>query len=171
VRTLSEQLAGYAAYHQDRRNIWTHQIGIPLIVLGAAVLASRPAALPSPAMLIALPLAVFYLRLDLRLGAAMAVLLTLAVWAGHVVAEGSEFVWLTAGIGLFVVGWTAQFIGHAYEGKKPAFTEDLTSLAIGPLFIVADLAVRAGLRPELRRALQTEASGTGSKQASRQFLS
>ena len=33
MRTLTQQLAQYAEYHRDRRNIATHFIGIPLIVL------------------------------------------------------------------------------------------------------------------------------------------
>lgn len=31
---FKKQLAMYASYHQDRRNIATHMVGIPLIVLG-----------------------------------------------------------------------------------------------------------------------------------------
>ena len=43
MRTLTQQLTQYAAYHRDRRNIATHFIGIPMIVLALAVLLSRPA--------------------------------------------------------------------------------------------------------------------------------
>ncbi|HEY2608686.1 MAG TPA: Mpo1-like protein, partial [Paraburkholderia sp.] len=43
MSTLTQQLTQYAAYHRDRRNIATHFIGIPLIVLALAVLLSRPA--------------------------------------------------------------------------------------------------------------------------------
>ena len=43
IPRLTQQLAKYAAYHRDRRNIATHFIGIPMIVLAVAVLLSRPA--------------------------------------------------------------------------------------------------------------------------------
>ncbi len=33
--------------------------------------------------------------------------------------------------GLFSVGWTFQFVGHAFEGKKPSFVEDKRALVIG----------------------------------------
>ena len=33
MRSLEDQLAAYAAYHRDARNIVTHFIGIPLIVV------------------------------------------------------------------------------------------------------------------------------------------
>lgn len=32
---------------------------------------------------------------------------------------------------LFVVGWTFQFVGHAYEGKPPEFTKDWRFLFVG----------------------------------------
>jgi uncharacterized membrane protein YGL010W len=37
--------------------------------------------------------------------------------------------WTTAG--LFVTGWTFQFIGHAYERKPPEFTKDWRFLFVG----------------------------------------
>ena len=43
MQTLTDQLSKYAAFHRDRRNIVTHFIGIPLIVLAVAALLSRPA--------------------------------------------------------------------------------------------------------------------------------
>jgi uncharacterized membrane protein YGL010W len=36
-----------------------------------------------------------------------------------------------AAIGLFVVGWIFQFVGHAYEGKRPEFFKDLRFLLVG----------------------------------------
>ncbi|EPR3506127.1 DUF962 domain-containing protein [Serratia marcescens] len=41
MRSLEDQLAAYAAYHRDVRNIATHFIGIPLIVV--SLLARYPA--------------------------------------------------------------------------------------------------------------------------------
>ena len=38
MKTLVDHLAQYAAYHRDRRNILSHFIGIPMIVLSIAVL-------------------------------------------------------------------------------------------------------------------------------------
>ncbi|HVX96874.1 MAG TPA: DUF962 domain-containing protein [Polyangia bacterium] len=32
---------------------------------------------------------------------------------------------------LFVVGWTFQFVGHAYEGKPPEFLKDWRFLFVG----------------------------------------
>ena len=34
-------------------------------------------------------------------------------------------------VGLFVVGWILQFVGHAYEGKPPEFFKDWRFLFVG----------------------------------------
>jgi uncharacterized membrane protein YGL010W len=44
------------------------------------------------------------------------------------------------------VAWIGQFIGHAYEGKRPSFFKDVKFLMIGPLWLVAALYRRLGLK-------------------------
>ena len=34
-------------------------------------------------------------------------------------------------LGLFVVGWILQFVGHAFEGKPPEFLKDYRYLFVG----------------------------------------
>ncbi|SCW99516.1 MULTISPECIES: DUF962 domain-containing protein [unclassified Pseudomonas] len=159
MKSLVDHLSQYAAYHRDPRNIASHFIGIPLIFVAVAVLLSRPGwpvgtVLVSPALLAAVASAWFYLRLELRLGALMTVLLGLAVWLGQVLAAQSTWVWLGSGLGMFVVGWAIQFVGHSYEGRKPAFVDDLTGLIVGPLFVVVEAGFLLGLRGELKRAIE-----------------
>jgi uncharacterized membrane protein YGL010W len=159
MKPLTDQLTQYAAYHLDRRNVVMHMVGIPLIVVAVATLLSRPvfdaASLAlSPSVPVAVIGALFYLRLDARFGVAMTLFLALSVWAGRVLAAQSTVLWLGAGLGMFLAGWVIQFVGHYYEGRKPAFMDDLMGLAIGPLFIVAELAFLLGLRRDLRRAME-----------------
>lgn len=159
MKNLVDHLSQYAAYHRDPRNIASHFIGIPMIVLAVAILLSRPGMLVfgqwlSPTTLVVLGSAAFYLRLDLRFGLAMAALLALSVWIGAIVAQQPTGLWLSAGLGLFVAGWVIQFVGHYYEGRKPAFVDDLSGLIIGPLFVVAELAFLLGLRKPLRLAIE-----------------
>jgi uncharacterized membrane protein YGL010W len=47
---------------------------------------------------------------------------------------------------LFVLAWVGQFIGHRIEGKRPSFFQDLQFLLIGPLWLLADLYRRLGVR-------------------------
>ena len=162
MKSLVDHLSQYAAYHRDPRNIASHFIGIPLIFVAVAVLLSRPgwpvgAVLVSLALLVAVASAWFYLRLELRLGVLMTVLLGLAVWLGQVLAAQSTWVWLGSGLGMFVVGWVIQFVGHYYEGRKPAFVDDLTGLIVGPLFVVVEVGFLLGLRGELKRAIEERA--------------
>ncbi|WP_411381618.1 DUF962 domain-containing protein [Pseudomonas sp. MPB26] len=159
MKSLVDHLSQYAAYHRDPRNIASHFIGIPLIVVAVAVLLSRPewavAGLwISPAVIVALLSTWFYLRLELALGLLMTLLMGLSVWAGHVLAAQSTTVWLSSGVGMFVVGWVIQFVGHYYEGKKPAFVDDVSGLIVGPLFVVAELAFLLGLRQGLKQQIE-----------------
>ncbi|MBZ9783967.1 DUF962 domain-containing protein [Pseudomonas sp. REP124] len=161
-KSLVDHLGQYAAYHRDPRNIASHFIGIPLIVVAVAVLLSRPqwgGGWLSPAVLVSLASAWFYLRLELRLGVLMTVLLGLCVWAGHVLAQQSTLVWLSSGVGMFVVGWAIQFVGHHYEGRKPAFVDDVTGLIVGPLFVVAEVAFMLGLRQGLKEQIEVRVGG------------
>ncbi|AWA37231.1 hypothetical protein DBV33_01015 [Pseudomonas fluorescens] len=162
MKSLVDHLSQYAAYHRDPRNIASHFIGIPLIVVAVAVLLSRPEGSVgglwiSPAVIAALASAGFYLRLELKLGVLMTVLMGLSVWAGHVLAQQSTLVWLSAGLAMFVIGWVIQFVGHHYEGRKPAFVDDLSGLIVGPLFVVAELAFMLGMRHELKEQIEARA--------------
>lgn len=168
MRTLTQQLTQYAAYHRDRRNIATHFIGIPLIVLALGVLSSRPAfavgALPfalSPAWILFGAATVYYLVLDAPLGVMMALVSVLCVAFGQWLGAQSTLMWLATGIGLFVVGWVFQFIGHvAYEHRKPAFVDDVIGLLIGPLFVLAEALFAFGWRPALREAIEAQVGPT-----------
>ncbi len=165
MKTLTDHLAQYAAYHRDRRNIFSHFIGIPPILLAVAILLSRPGVewaglWLSPALLVAMTLGGFYLRLDRRFGVVMLLLLGASLWCAAGLAIQSTTLWLSSGLGLFVLGWIIQFVGHYYEGRKPAFVDDIMGLAIGPLFVVAELAFLLGLRPELEQAITARAGPT-----------
>jgi uncharacterized membrane protein YGL010W len=167
MKSLAEQLAHYAAYHRDSRNLITHMLGIPMIVVALATLLSRPAFGIAPLVLspAAIMAAIFYLRLDARLGIAMTLLLALSLWAGQELAAQSTALWLACGTGMFFIGWVAQFVGHYFEGRKPAFKDDLMGLAIGPLFIVAELGFLLGLRRDVRFAVEEKLAGVQSSTA------
>ena len=157
MSALVQKLSAYAAYHRDTRNITAHMLGIPLIVLAVEILLSRPvfAGWLTPAMLASALAVIYYFTLDAGFAITLAVLLGLAAWAGLALAALPTPVWAGLGVGLFVIGWIIQFIGHGFEGRKPAFLDDLTSLLIGPLFIVAEFAFLLRLRPWLKQAIQS----------------
>ena len=51
-------------------------------------------------------------------------------------------VWMVA-LGLFVLGWILQFIGHAVEGKPPEFFKDWRFLFVGVRWWRAKIRGRA----------------------------
>jgi uncharacterized membrane protein YGL010W len=167
MRTLTEQLSQYAAYHRDRRNVATHFIGIPMIVLALGVLLSRPSwslgttnIELTPAWIVFAAATLYYLLLDVPLGIGMALVSVACAAFGQWCARLSTPAWLAAGAGLFVAGWVFQFIGHVrYEHRKPAFVDDIVGLLIGPLFILAELLFGLGLRASLHKAIEARLAG------------
>ena len=165
MRSFTDQIANYAAYHRDRRNIATHFVGVPLIVFAVATLLSRPVfdvagVAMTPAWIAVAATVAFYLSLNIAYGVVMAAILAVLVWATGVFAPLSTLAWLAWGIGLFVVGWAIQFLGHWYEGRKPAFVDDLIGLLIGPLFLVTETAFALGLSPQLKREVESRVGPT-----------
>jgi uncharacterized membrane protein YGL010W len=166
VKSVEENLTQYAAYHRDRRNIATHFVGIPLIVF-AVVLALATVAIPvagfgmTLAAVVTFLACAYYLRLDIALGIAMAVVLfAMCAVASEIVARaGIAGALILAGV-LFVVGWALQFLGHKFEGMKPAFVDDLMQLAIGPLFVCAEIFFALGAKPRLRHYIEERVGRT-----------
>ena len=48
-------------------------------------------------------------------------------------------------LGLFIFGWTLQFVGHAIEGNQPAFFENPFYLLVGPWWLLRRVAASVGL--------------------------
>ena len=114
-------------------------------------------------LVVGLGAAAYYLALDLRFGLTMASLIAAASLLAMRVAAASTGTWLAVGLGLFGVGWVIQLVGHYYEGKKPAFIDDLSGLLIGPLFVVAESAFALGLRSQLHAAIVRDAGPTNTR--------
>ena len=171
MTTFVQHLSKYAAYHRDKRNVATHFVGIPMIVAGVTTLLSRPVLMHvdgvaiAPALIAVAITALFYLKLDLRFGIVMSVFLAACLWLGQLLAAQPTAILLSWGIGLFVVGWAFQFLGHYYEGKKPAFVDDIMGLAIGPIFVAAELAFELGLRKDVQDAVEARVGPTLNRQA------
>lgn len=166
MSSLTDHLSQYATYHRDRRNIATHFVGVPLIVFAVMVLASRPVlfefggAPVTPAVIASIATVAWYVSLDRGLGLAMAAAFAAMLAAAAPLAAAGTTAWLGWGLGAFVVGWIVQFVGHAYEGRKPAFFDDLRGLLVGPLFVAAEAAFLLGLRRALRAEIEQRAGPT-----------
>ena len=52
---------------------------------------------------------------------------------------------LAVAVGVFVVAWIGQFVGHLIEGKKPSFLEDVKFLLVGPAWLLGFVYRRLGI--------------------------
>jgi len=158
MKTLEEQMAFYAAYHQDVRNKATHFVGVPAIMLSlfiplAWLRLDVGGVAISAAMLFAAAVVVYYFLLDVPLALAMLVVSAVLVWMGDLIAsQGTAQGWVWFGV-LFVGGWILQFVGHHYEGKRPALLDNIFQAFIGPMFLVAESFVVMGQRSDLADAM------------------
>jgi uncharacterized membrane protein YGL010W len=162
-RFFCRQLAFYAQYHRDPRNCVTHYLGMPMLFV-AAILPLQAARIAVDGyvlplgILLTLPAIIGWIVLDLGVGVTLAFLLCpLLAISELVVRTGSSLLLWTSVTVLFVVGWSFQFLGHAvFERRRPAFADDLSQALIGPMFVVAKLLVRLGLRRDLAPYLAGE---------------
>lgn len=159
LRPATDLLVQYAEYHRDRRNIASHFIGIPLIVLAIGVLLARVEIGPlNLAWLVWALSALWYLtRGQFVAGLATVGVNGLLMALAQPLAQGSTAAWLGWGLGLFVVGWVIQFVGHYWEGRKPAFVDDLVGLLVGPMFVVVEWLFAAGWGRELAAEIERRA--------------
>ncbi len=159
-------LALYAEYHRDRRNIVTHFVGVPMIVFGVGVLLAAvhfvingyniTLAWATFALVAAWYLTRGHFGIGLATTAGVGLLMLLA----HQAARGPLWQWLGWGVGFFAVGWVIQFIGHYYEGKKPAFADDLVGLLVGPMFVVLEMLAPLGFFKDLMADVERHAGPT-----------
>jgi len=172
-RSASELMVQYAHYHRDRRNIATHLVGIPLIVLSIGMLlalvsmdiAGQPVTL---AALLWLFSTLWYLtRGNLLLGLATSAvngaLIALAHTPEASAGWGLNLIWDAAwfpGLAVFVIGWIIQFVGHIYEGRKPAFVDDVVGLLVGPMFVVGEVLMMAGMLRNMHSLIEAQAGAT-----------
>lgn len=153
MRTLDEWFGSYAADHQNPVNRAIHWVCVPTImwaVIGA--LWTIPPILPDwfkPglwAVLAMIAAYAFYHRLSHNLGYAMAIAFVASgaiSWALYG-ALGPRGLLILAAV-LFVAAWIGQFIGHAIEGRRPAFLTNVVQLLIGPAWLMGKLLRRLGI--------------------------
>ena len=158
MKPIEEQMATYAAYHQDARNKATHFIGVPIIVLSLFIpLAWLRIGDLSAAMLFAAVVIVYYFVLDVPLAAAMLVVFAALVWLGEWIAGmGPVAGWSWFAV-LFVGGWILQLVGHVYEGRRPALADNLFQIFVAPIFLAAEVFFALGYKPALHAAVQERA--------------
>ncbi len=142
----------YSGDHRNATNQKIHVWCVPAILWSVVALLwtipvpealARPGAWAGLAMAVTL---IFYWRLSRPL--ALGMLLLFVACSGASVAISIALgmrmlLWIA--IGVFVVAWIGQFVGHKIEGAKPSFLTDLSYLLIGPLWVLAKLYRKVGI--------------------------
>ena len=152
MRPVDAYLEQYSADHRNATNQWIHLLCVPAIVWSVTAMMwtipvpatlLRPGAIAAFAMVAALA---WYWRMSKRLWVGIAIAFVLFAWIDWWIASryGMRTL-LYSGIGVFVVAWIGQFIGHVYEGHRPSFFTDLVFLLVGPMWTLRKLYQRLGL--------------------------
>jgi uncharacterized membrane protein YGL010W len=155
------QLGYYADAHRDRVNSVMHMIGnpilfvavvLPLSVLPVSVLGVKISAAP----LLTIPALILWMAWDIIIGLAIVVTSIPLLFAAGAIAIHVSILWVwVIAVGLFVLGWTLQIVGHQlFEGKRPTLLNNPVQMLISPMYIFAKLFVALGLRPDLAAVLQ-----------------
>jgi len=157
---FQRQLAVYVEYHRDPRNTAMHVIGILLLFTGA-VLPLTLVHVPvfgievSLAVILALPVLVYWLLLDTALGIGiLAVSVVLFSIATTISSQASTaLMWAIFAV-LVGLGVAAQTIGHkVFEGREASLFTFPSHLLLGPMFVMAKLFIALGFRRDLAAIL------------------
>ncbi|RDS82732.1 DUF962 domain-containing protein [Dyella psychrodurans] len=150
---MRDWLDSYSRDHQHPTNQLLHWICVPLIVWSAIAMMWT---IPVPESLLhpgawsvfAIVLAfTWYWKHSHRLGAALLIVLALfALSCYGLFQQMGAMHLLQLGIGVFVVAWIGQFIGHIFEGRRPSFFTDLAYLLVGPAWLMDKFLRRLGFK-------------------------
>jgi uncharacterized membrane protein YGL010W len=152
MRRVDQWLSDYGESHQNPTNKRVHWICVPVIVWCViALLWSIPTVadrhtFANWAVFTVIAALLYYTALSPPLALGALVLLAAMLASVAAVAQlGLGVLWRAAAV-LFVLAWIGQFIGHRIEGRRPSFMKDLQFLLIGPIWLLADVFRRCGIR-------------------------
>jgi uncharacterized membrane protein YGL010W len=150
-RPIDRWFASYSGDHLDKTNQAIHVFAVPAILWSVIALLwciPAPGTLFEPGIwaVVAMFAAwLFYYRASRKLGLGMLVAfvaMAVPTWWLHGSLGTLGLAYLA--LGVFVVAWIAQFIGHRIEGRKPSFFTDLVYLLIGPAWVLSKLYRKLG---------------------------
>jgi len=126
-------------------------VGIPLVVLSLfIVLGWIPiSGSVTAATLLLVGSLIYYLSLNSICTVFIAAVTLPLYWLSQWICQQPAVVSVTYFVVTFVVGWFLQLMGHWFEGKRPAFLDNLLQLMSGPLFLAYEFGVFIGVLSEL----------------------
>lgn len=160
MKSFIEQALFYREYHQSKVNLYTHLIGVPLLIFSSMIFLGffriiSPGLFDiSLAEIATLVILAYYIYLNWRLGLLLVPVFLILLWLSALISHrgATNFsVWFF--IIVFVSGWAFQLAGHFLEGKKPAFMSNARQALVAPLFLMAEIGFIFGFFPKLKTML------------------
>ncbi|MBB4805153.1 putative membrane protein YGL010W [Chryseobacterium defluvii] len=156
MRKIDLLLAEYGESHRNATNKLIHWICVPLIFWTIVGFISF---IPSPhlcasyfgcislvSIVVIILVTIFYMRLSFVIGFIMiCIILLMEHFAYTVNIHFGKRAWIVY-LGVFVITWILQFVGHKIEGKKPSFLKDLQFLLIGPIWLLSFILTKLGIK-------------------------
>jgi len=160
MKSFAEQAMFYRDYHQNKTNLYTHLIGVPLLILSSMIFLGFFRIISpnlfdiSLAEIATLLMLAYYIFLNWRLGLMLIPIFLVLLWISALISyQGMTNFSVWFFIVIFVTGWTFQLIGHFIEGKKPAFLTNARQALVAPLFLIAEVCFMLGFMPKLKTLL------------------
>lgn len=155
AKKIDVLLSEYGESHQHPTNKLIHWVCVPLIMFSLlGVLYSIPfpggvRLFTNWAMVFVGITLIYYLTLSIPMFLGF-------ILIGGGMAVGNHFLALSLAslgvpyiyiaLGIFILAWIGQFIGHNIEGAKPSFIKDLQFLLVGPAWLLHFFYKKVGIR-------------------------
>ncbi len=161
MKTIEEWLNEYAESHQNRVNKRIHWIAVPTIMFtllgmlwsipSGSIQSIVPESLGQArlflnwATIFVLIAGIFYLRLSVVMFIGMMTMVAVMLAGVYYISLSGVSTLIAVSVGVFIVAWVFQFIGHKIEGKKPSFFKDIQFLLIGPAWCLSYFYKKVGI--------------------------
>ncbi len=157
MRKIDLLLEEYGHSHQNHTNKMIHWFCVPAIFFSVVGLVFS---IPSGAMLDSLSflgsfanwasislllILIYYISLSVPLSLGMLFFSALCLALANFLDIAFPGKLWAISIGIFVIAWIIQFVGHKIEGKKPSFFKDVQFLLIGPAWLMHFIYKKIGI--------------------------
>lgn len=157
MRKIDLLLEEYGQSHQNHTNKLIHWVCVPAIFFSVVGLIFS---IPSTFLMNQLPflgyfsnwatislllILIYYISLSVPLSLGMLFFSALCLALANFLDITFPGKLWAISIGIFVVAWIIQFVGHKIEGKKPSFFKDLQFLLIGPSWLMHFIYKKIGV--------------------------
>ena len=152
MNNVNEWNEEYAKYHKNKANKIIHWICIPLIMFSLLGLLSLMTLFTINSVTIStlwffIIFAIgYYIKLSKSLALGMTIISIFFIYIIELINLNFINQKFEIFLGIFIISWIGQFIGHKIEGKKPSFFEDIQFLLIGPAWLLSFIYNKLGIK-------------------------